>query len=204
MAKESLEASAPSVYEVRSACARATPIRASAALMSVLLTSRVGDARLSKSRADSVAHCRATGPAGMTIDGNTRDVAVSDDGTTVTIRVTLTTLDTGIALRNDHMRNKYLEVARFPDAVVTVPRTSLAIPAEGQSRSADVTGTLALHGVSRPVTLHYVASAKAGTLTVKGSTSFNMNDYGISVPTYLGITVRPKVDIDVSFAAVDG
>ena len=37
-------------------------------------------------------------------------------------------LDTGIDLRNKHMREKYLEVQKYPNAVLTVDRSTLHFP----------------------------------------------------------------------------
>ncbi len=65
------------------------------------------------------------------------------------IVVDLATIDTGIALRNQHLRENYLEVAKgrgFDKAVLSEIRVHDADGEEFQGRTA-FTGTLLLHGV---------------------------------------------------------
>lgn len=136
-----------------------------------------------------------TGPAGFKIEGKTKLVEVKDDGTNFTVTVGLKDLDTGISLRDSHMRDKYIEIAKFPDATLVVPTASLkesGDEAEGQ-------GTFTVHGVSKPVTFKYKASCKAGTCDVEGTAGVNIKEHGINVPSYMGITVKPDITVKVAF-----
>src|SRR4051812_42213663 len=63
---------------------------------------------------------QATGPAGLKIEGKTTDLSVGSAGKSVRIRVALAGLDTGIALRNKHLKEKYLELEKYPEAVLEV------------------------------------------------------------------------------------
>lgn len=141
----------------------------------------------------------APGPAGLKIEGATSAIQVTDDGTTLTIEVPLADLSTGIALRDHHMREKYLEVPKFPSAKLQVARGALKFPAAGAGAESDVAATLALHGQTRPVTVHYDAKGDGAGFSVRGHFHVNMNDYGITVPTYLGVTVKPDVDVSATF-----
>ena len=118
----------------------------------------------------------------------------------MTVSVPLATLDTGIALRNQHMRDKYLETAKYPNAVFTVPKASLALPNGG---TGDTAGTLALHGKQKPVKVHYVVTKEAAGYAVSGTTRVNMSEFGIEQPSFAGATVKPDVDVTVSFHAKD-
>lgn len=142
---------------------------------------------------------QASGPAGMKIEGTTSDLNVTDDGTTLTIDVPLANLSTGIALRDHHMREKYLEVGKFPSATLQVARAALKMPAQGAGVELDVPGALQLHGQKRTVTVHYDAKGDGSGLAAHGRFRVNMNDYGITVPTYLGVTVKPDVDVVATF-----
>jgi polyisoprenoid-binding protein YceI len=148
---------------------------------------------------DTKVSFEAAGPAGMKIEGTTNELKVDEAQGTVTIDVPLANLVTGIALRDRHMREKYLEVPRFPDAVLTVSRDALKIPPSGARVEADAPGTLKLHGQTRPVTVHYSAAADADGVAVHGAVHVKMDDFGISVPTYLGVTVKPDVDVRADF-----
>jgi hypothetical protein len=67
------------------------------------------------------------------------------------------------------MKDEYLEVAKYPVAVLTIERSDLKLASKGTTE-ADVPGTL-----------------------------LNMTDFGISVPSCLGVTVKPDVDISADF-----
>jgi polyisoprenoid-binding protein YceI len=135
----------------------------------------------------------------MKIEGTTSDLNVTDDGTTLTLDVPLSNLSTGIALRDHHMREKYLEIGKFPSATLQVARSALKVPPQGGGIELDVPATLQLHGQKRAVTVHYDAKGDGAGLAAHGRFHVNMNDYGITVPTYLGVTVKPDVDIVATF-----
>ena len=78
------------------------------------------------------------------------------DSAQVHFEVDLTTLDTGIARRNQHMRDNHLETARFPKAVfdgVAILGSDAPALRPGAPTTLDVEGTFTLHGVSRRVRL---------------------------------------------------
>jgi len=143
----------------------------------------------------------ASGPAGMKINGTTSDLSTSDDGQTVIVTVPLAHLATGIELRDKHMREKYLEVQTYPTASLSVPRSAVAFPAVGATQTADLHGTVTLHGQTRPLTFHYSATNDGGVYRVDATVHIDMRDFGIVVPSYLGITVKPDVDVEVQFTA---
>ncbi|CAN5751799.1 hypothetical protein BH09MYX1_BH09MYX1_08280 [soil metagenome] len=180
-------------------------LRISAAAAVVLSVATFADAKLTKTNDEPSVSFHAVGSVpGLKIDGTTNELNVSDDGTNVKISVPLAKLDTKVALRNDHMRNKYLEVGTFPNAELTVARSALKLPAVGASTSGDATGTMKIHGKEKQVTFHYAAGNSGGKISVKGSVHLNINDYGIVIPSYAGVTMKPDIDIEVAFVATDG
>jgi len=142
---------------------------------------------------------QAVGPAGLKIEGTTGDLSVAESDGNIVIDVPLTNLSTGIALRDHHMKEKYLEVPKYPSATLVVARAALKLPAAGGAAESDVPATLKLHGQGRPVTVHYVAKSDAGGFSVDGKFRVKMDDFGISVPSYLGVTVKPDVNVTASF-----
>lgn len=152
----------------------------------------------------SQASFQATGPAGIKIIGHTSELRLADDGTTLTVAVPLGHVETGIGLRDTHMREKYLEVAKYPEARLGVARAALRPPTDGGPTDADAMGELSLHGVKKKVTFHYHAERVAGTVRVSGKLRLDMNDYGVAVPSYLGVTVKPGIDVSVEFSVKDG
>jgi polyisoprenoid-binding protein YceI len=160
--------------------------------------SAMGHAALS-SASDAHVTFDASGPAGFKIEGTTPDLSVSEANGNVVISVALANLGTGISLRDHHMREKYLEVAKYPAAVLTVAKSALKVPAAGSQVDADVAGSLALHGQTRPVSVHYTAKSDGTVNSAQGKFHLNMNDFGINVPSYLGVTVKPDIDVSASF-----
>lgn len=162
----------------------------------------IASARLSPS-GGSVSF-QAAGPAGMSIAGKTSEYQVQDDGQTITVKVELAKMDTGIALRDRHMKDKYLEVQKSPEATLSVARSTLKFPAVGASVEGDAPAQLTLHGKTNPVQVHYtIKQASAGSFQVKGTSRLNINDFGIETPNYFGVKVKPEVDFAADIVVVD-
>ncbi len=177
--------------------ARSRTLLTASLLLSVAF---VADAKLARTGTPSVVF-RASGPAGMKIQGTTSDLDVDDQGAKIVVRVPLKNLSTGIALRDDHMRNKYLEVGTYPNAELTVDRSALRFPTGSDPVSGDATGTMAMHGKTKSTSFHYNVGKSGNTYRVAGTIHLDIRDYGITVPTYLGVTVKPDVDVEVQFTA---
>ena len=168
----------------------------------VLCFSLAAHAKLSKVGGPEVSFT-LVGPAGMKIVGNGNDLRVADDGTAVKVQVPLASMKTGISIRDKHMHEKYLQTPNYPNAELNVARSALKIPAAGGNVAQDAAGTLTLHGKSKPVNFHYTSSRDGTKLKVHGTMHLNMNDFGIEVPVYLGVTVKPDVDVVAQFDVSD-
>lgn len=156
-----------------------------------------------KRQGDAKAFFFANGTPAMKFTGKGTDVTVADDGKVVTITVGLASMETGIELRDKHMREKYLETGKWPTARLEIDKAKLELPAEGASVKSKVTGTLDLHGTKKKVKVGYQIEKREGAYVVRGALNLNMNDYGITVPNYVGVTVEPDVAVAVSFVAKD-
>jgi polyisoprenoid-binding protein YceI len=122
------------------------------------------------------------------------------------LAVDLRTLDTGIGLRNDHLREKYLEVGKgdgFDKAVLSDVHLG-DVDAETFQGRTTFTGTLRLHGTTKGVTgsadIHRVGTS----VRVEAAFSVTLADYGIPKPQYLGVGVKSEVQVKVSFVATPG
>jgi polyisoprenoid-binding protein YceI len=129
------------------------------------------------------------------------------DGSKVSgvVSLELASLDTGINLRNRHMKDNYLEVAKYPRADLSLTRLALPDPPPSGEFEADnvaFAGDLSLHGVHRPVTGLAHIRRKAELLDVTASFEINTNEFGIETPAYMGVTVAEKVKVKVRFSSL--
>ncbi|MDP8998506.1 MAG: YceI family protein [Myxococcota bacterium] len=146
----------------------------------------------------------ASGPAGMKIEGATSDLQVADKVDDIVITVPLANLTTGIGLRDKHMKEKYLEVQKYPLATLRVVRNSLKLPSADDKIETDVPSTINIHGQVRPATVHYEVKRDGTTLVARGRLHINITDFGITVPSYLGVTVKPDIDVTANFRVAGG
>ncbi len=144
-----------------------------------------------------------SGPGGLRIEGTGSELSAEERGGAVVLTVPLAKVTTGMSLRDSHMHDRYLEVGKYPDAQLVVPRAGLKFPTNGASVDGRAPGTMSIHGTSRPVSFHYTAVRRGASYDVRGDVQVNMNDFGIVTPSYLGITVKPPVDIKVIFRLVE-
>lgn len=171
-----------------------------AALVAVSLAAGGALAAWSRGPAAAEAKFKGSGTGGFKLEGKTSEVDVKDDGKIFTVVVQLKNLTTGISLRDSHMRDKYLEVGKFPETTLAVPFEALKIPDNGKDGEGDAKGQVTLHGVTREQAFHYKgACSKEGLCDVTGTLPLNFNDFGIQVPKYLGITVKPEVTVTTTF-----
>ena len=120
------------------------------------------------------------------------------------LRVNLATLDTGIELRNGHLRDDYLEVGRGPDfrqAVLSGIVLDEPPPAGGGRRETRFSGSLVLHGVRRAIEGEAELRRRDGRIQVEAVFPLSLEAFGIPPPRYLGIGVRDAVEVTVRFDA---
>lgn len=147
---------------------------------------------------------QATGTV-MDMEGVGSTVKLADDGATLSFAVPMASVSTDNALRDDHMHNTYVEVAKFPDVVVSFDKAAFKLPAAaGEKLKGSVSGTLTVHGVSQPVTVSYTAKRGEASTKVEASFSLDVSKHGIVIPEYLGVTLDPKMKATASLELIDG
>lgn len=123
------------------------------------------------------------------------------------LRVDLATLDTGIALRNDHLRARYLEVERgadFRQAVLSGIVLADPPPDRAGRRETRFSGTLTLHGVRRAIEGEAELRRGDGRMQVEAAFPLSLEAFDIPPPRYLGVGVRDAVEVTVTFEARGG
>lgn len=135
---------------------------------------------------------------GQLIPGSSRPLAVSGE-----IAVDLASIDTGISLRNRHLREKYLEVARGPGYDEAVLSDLVLAEADGTEfrGKTPFTARLLLHGVQRPVSGKSEIRSAAAGVRVDAEFLLILPDFGIEPPQYMGVGVTSRLVVRVSFDA---
>jgi len=60
--------------------------------------------------------------------------------------------------------------------------------------TGEADGTLLLHGKSKSIRFKYTAQHEGVRIKVEGGMRIDIRDFGMAVPEYLGLKVKPEVD----------
>lgn len=120
------------------------------------------------------------------------------------VSLDLSTIDTGIALRNQHLRENYLEVAKGAGYDKAVLSDIHLADADGESfaGSSAFTGTMLLHGVKHEVAGRVEVRTEGSSRHVRVEFPLNLTDFGVEPPEYLGVGVGSKLLVKVQLTAV--
>ena len=141
-------------------------------------------------------HGKGAGPEGQL------DVAAL--GVSGAITFDLDSLETGIGLRDRHLKEQYLQTARFSRATLKLSRVGLKpLPDATAFKNVSIPfeGVLSLHGANRPVAGEARITRDGPRVSVAAAFTIDIREFGIDVPSYLGITVAEKVQVKVSFSS---
>jgi polyisoprenoid-binding protein YceI len=116
-----------------------------------------------------------------------------------TLKVDLQTLETGIRMRDQHLKSTYLEVEKGRDfSLATIDDIRL----EKLDGKSVFSGTLTLHGQRKPITGTADVQQKDGRIRVQARFSLKVSDFHITAPMYLGVGVRDEIQVKVNLTAV--
>jgi polyisoprenoid-binding protein YceI len=109
-------------------------------------------------------------------------------------------------MRDEHMKDKYLEVKKYPKATLTL--TKLELPANVDASKGDFSakavsfeGKMNFHGVERPVKGTADIAAKGGSANVNAQFEMKCGEYAINQPSFAGITMADGVQVNVNGVA---
>ncbi len=119
------------------------------------------------------------------------------------LSIDLATLDTGIALRNQHLREKYLEVGKgkgFDKALLT---DIVLADADGEAFQGRTpfTAVLLLHGVKHPVSGTVEIRPEGAGRRVRAEFPLQLTDFAIAPPLYLGVGVANRLLVKIQLTA---
>ena len=120
------------------------------------------------------------------------------------VSMDLTTIDTGIGLRNQHLREKYLEVGKgkgFDRAVLSALQLNGADGEAFEGRTG-FSGMLVLHGVKHLVEGTVEIRREGAGRRVQAEFPLVLTDFGVTPPEYLGVGVASKLLVKVQLSAM--
>lgn len=119
---------------------------------------------------------------------------VKDNHLSGSIIVDLNQLNTGIDLRDEHLKTKYLHVEKFPEAKLVLEPIALT---EG-SKELNVMATMHLHGQAKKIKILIVMKKMGTKLRVISEFELLLSDFSIELPSFQGITAADKVTFNVN------
>lgn len=135
--------------------------------------------------------------------------------------VDLKTIDTGISLRNQHMRENHLHTEQHPNATFKLKSlTDLSetkLVADGNAVKATAIGEFSIHGIAKeysiPVELRLLATSESSKSRLGGSDgnllyvtanwTVALADHQIPRPEFLFLKLSPEQKVSISVAMTD-
>ena len=119
------------------------------------------------------------------------------------VSMDLTTIDTGIALRNQHLKENYLEVAKGDGYNKAVLSDIQLAEASGETfdGTTPFTGTMLLHGVKKPVAGTAEIHSEGTSRRVRAEFPVVLTDWSVTPPEYLGVGVGSRLLVKVTLTA---
>ncbi|MEM0951126.1 MAG: YceI family protein [Cyanobacteria bacterium P01_H01_bin.74] len=132
----------------------------------------------------------------------------SDHPFDISFSVNLNSVDTGISLRNEHMRDNFLETKKYPYATYKATSIELKDKKPDLSKAQTVRliskGILNVHGVKKersiPLTVHYqpATDARKASVQVTGLFPIELEAHNINRPEALFVKLAEKVNVTVN------
>ena len=133
------------------------------------------------------------------LDAPTLEEASGGEGTAFYFEVELASLDTGIGLRNRHMRDNYLEVKQYPHATFegTIPDIS-AVPGAGYRITT--AGTFTAHGMSIELEIPCAVAPEGEGYRVRCAFEVLLSDLDIEIPQVMFLKLANEIRLELDFA----
>ncbi len=132
------------------------------------------------------------------LNGPRLEAGSAPEGTQLYLEVDLASLDTGLGLRNRHMRENYLEVEEFPYAFLeaTIERVE-AVPAGGFRVTAQ--GVMTIHGVEREMDIPCDVAERGQGYRVQCAFDLLLSDFEIKIPKLMFLKLANEVRLELDF-----
>lgn len=134
----------------------------------------------------------------LLLDGPALGPSTGQGETRLYVEVDLATLDTGIGLRNRHMRDNYLEVRTFPFATFE-GRIHSVEEVPGRPFSVTSRGVLRIHGVARDRLLTCAVTQAGDGYRARCGFQVLLSDHGIAIPRLMFLRLANEIQVSLDF-----
>lgn len=114
-------------------------------------------------------------------------------GSDLYFEVDLRTLDTGIGLRNRHMREDYLHTDKYPYAKFS-GKIVEAVESGGKTK-VKVKGSMDIHGVKRAMDVGGTLNRNGDKLRISTQFDVKLTDHKIEVPQFMFMKIDENMDL---------
>ena len=135
------------------------------------------------------------------LDGNALSPDTGGPDTELFFEVDLASLDTGIGLRNRHMRDNYLEVGDHPYASFGGEITRVEGLSGGGFR-VTAAGDMSIHGVERPMEIPCDVSPRGDGYRARCSFQVLLSDFDIEIPRLMFLKLANEIRLELDFSVV--
>ncbi len=133
------------------------------------------------------------------IDGPRFESSSGGPDTEFYLEVELASLDTGIGLRNRHMRDNYLEVEEYPYATFggSIEQVS---PRDDGTMEVVAVGTLGIHGREQERTVPCTAEPLGDGYRIRCGFQVLLSDFEIDIPQVMFLKLGNEIELELDFA----
>jgi polyisoprenoid-binding protein YceI len=112
--------------------------------------------------------------------------------------VDLNTLDTGIGLRNRHMRENYLETEKYPVTYYEGSLTSV-VEESGGNFILESEGKIFIHGIEKDLNVKGKMIATDNGYNIKVKFNVKLSDFNIEIPSIMFYKIDENMDLYLDF-----
>jgi len=120
-------------------------------------------------------------------------------GSELHFEVELASLDTGIGLRNRHMRDNYLQVEKYPYAVFSGSIAQVESTG-GDTLQVTAKGEMQIHGKKKQMSIPCTVNSEDSGYRVHGAFTVLLSDFDISIPKIMFLQLDNEIHLEVDFA----
>ncbi len=130
-------------------------------------------------------------------------VQIENNKLQAVLKVDLNSFETGMEMRDEHMKENYLQTNKPENKFAQLEIQNLNIPSEywknNKELNLDFSGDLTLHGVKKSIIGKILLSPYREKFPVNtiSELKVKLSDYKIDIPSFAGITVADDVNITV-------